>query len=119
MTLLQLRRNKDGWGWPKTVLDFAAASEITRANLDALMNALDGLLGGSGVSVTIQDVLVHGEDQITRDEIIFRARVPPHQWEQEVTLQREWYNEILRIAPHCIYFVDLYLLPAHPPGDKS
>src|SRR5262249_18586357 len=86
-----LIRNEDGWTWPKTVLDFAAGHEITRANLDALMDALDGLLGGCGVSATIQDVLVHG---ITADEIIFEAQVPPPQLEQGSSLQREWYNEI-------------------------
>jgi hypothetical protein len=117
MTLV--RHTERGWVWPKTVLDFAAASQITRANLNALMDALDGLLGGCGGCVSIQDVPVHGEDQITTDEIIFEARVPPRQMEQVTALQREWYNDIWRIAPHCIYFVDLDLLPAHPLGGQS
>jgi hypothetical protein len=113
-----LNRNEAGCAWPKPILDFAAASEIKRANHDVLMDALDALLGGCGVSVRIQDVPVQEEYQITQNEIVFEARVSQRQLEQGTTLKREWYNEVWRIAPHCIYFVQLDVHLAQLAGDQ-
>src|SRR5437899_843948 len=49
-----MRRENEGWFWPKTVLDFAAWRGVTRGQLDRLMDVTSGLLLGRELSVSLR-----------------------------------------------------------------
>lgn len=109
--MMLMKRGHEGWVWPKTVLDFATYGGISRQHLDAITDALAALLGERGIGVTIQDVLVYGEDQITTSELIFEVHAPPSEMQSMEALEADWSAAIIEIAPRCIYYPQLSILP--------
>jgi hypothetical protein len=106
-----VKRNHEGWVWPKTVLDYAAYHGVAaRAQLEEIMDALDVLLGGRGVSVTIQVIPVIGEDRITTEEIIFVTRASPDEMRNESELRQAFYSAMGGVVAHGIHYVQLRLL---------
>jgi hypothetical protein len=120
--VILLKREKNGWAWPKTVLDFAASIGLARDDLDLIMRLTTSMFGARGPRVAISSALVPlGQGRTCEKRFLtFATSLPPGSRSVEEEL-RTWggdWSEALWTRfdgrPYPDHLIRLSLLPPEP-----
>ena len=112
-----VKRSREGWLWPKTVLDFATSHDggISPEELDGIMDATSELFGGRDVSVTIRAGVSNGAEWHL---LLFEVRHPCAGSEQERDLKAVWHRAFRDVVDNDFFHhAEVSILPA-PQGPR-